>query len=514
MKSTSVIVFGVLLLLLPIVSAEGLIKTNCLNTLTSDFVYPMAASDINGDGVIELLVGTRVSGLVSAYKYKGYDCNNDWGSVQSGGWTYSTGGDVLSMYVGDLTNDKKIEIVANGVDPILNKNTNPMTKYAFVLTAKGTEDWNFKEQCGVSYTVYASDVDKSGTKNVILGTKSSKVCVLKDSVKTKEPVLWTYVTSRPVYAVRADDIDGDGSIEVLAIDKQGTYSAVYCLSSTGTLKWKYDIDGGIYTVNTNAERIFHVVDLDADGKKEVVIGTYNHGVDVLDSAGQLKWNYKTQGGSSPELVSVVLPYDVNMDGKLEVLVGAKPYLYSLSPTGALKWKVPVDTMIYGLAVGDVYGGSDNEIIVSSTRYIHVFTGQGSKIDSWAYKVEIQGRDVKFTEKDVNGYSVAVADLDGDGANEIAAAFGWQEDRDIVTYYYGDLRVFEVNKDFSPEAATETTLPSSSTTPTTLSDDIGDIDIEPPSTLPEGGGKGGLCCLPVLTALIAGAMSLLAAYPLK
>jgi len=515
MKSTNALIFGVLMLLLPAASAEGLLKPTCINTFTSDYATPMWVGDVNNDGVQDVVVGTRVNGIVSSYKYKGYDCNNDWGAVQSGGWTFTTdsGSDVLSIWVGDLKNDGKKNVVINGIEPILNKNARPVKKFVTAITQRGTEDWNIKELCGVSYTVYAADLDKTGVKNVIFGTKSSKVCVIKDDPITRSPLLWSYQTARPVWAVKADDVDGDGNVEVIALDRQSYASTVYCISSTGTLKWKYDVEGGVQ-ISSTADRILQVADIDGDGKKEVLVGTYAHGVDVIDSAGSLKWNYKTQS-SSTDLVSVILPYDINGDGKLEILVGAKPFLYAIDSSGSLKWKTPAETMIYGIAVGNIYGDSDNEIVTSSTRYVDVYSNTGSKIDRWAYQLEIQGKDVKFSEKDVNGLSVGIADLDGDGANEVVAAFGWQEDRDIVTSYYGDLRVFEVKKDFSPPETggmTATTL-SSGGTGIAPQGGEGEEGFEPPSTtLPSKGGSK-IPCVPALPAVIALAITLLAGIPL-
>ena len=516
MDSTRMLVLGcVLLSLLSVVSAEGLLNLKCINTFTSDFIGPMWVGDVNGDGTLEVIVGTRVNGAVNAYKYKGYDCANEWGAVQSGGWNYASGGDVQSLYVGDIKGGKRV--VVNGIESTFNK-ASKVSKYVTAITPMGSEDWNLKEKCGVAYTVYAADVDKSGVKNVMLGTKSSKVCVLKDNPVTKEPVLWTYVTERPVYLVKADDVDGDGNIEVIALDRQGYNTKLYCISDTGTLKWSYAVSGGVY-LSSIADKLVSISDLDGDGKKEIILSTYTSGVQVVDSSGRLKWSFETKSsGSSNDLVSVVRTYDVNGDGKQEVLVGAKPNLYALDSSGGLLWKAPIDTMMYDVSVGDVFGDSSSEVVVSSTRYVYVFDNQGGLIDRWAYKVEIQGKESLFQEKDVNGYNVAVADLDGDGKNEIVTSFGWQEDRDIVTYYYGDLRVFEINGDFTPESGTtETTLPEEGDggTGTTLSHETGTtLSNGPETSLPPDGKKGGICCIPLLPAILALALSAWLGYPIK
>jgi hypothetical protein len=503
-----VLVFGLILLLAVNGCAEYL-EPKCQSILNNDLVNLIRVEDVDRNGVPNILVGTSVNGILYNYVYKGADCTIEWTALASGGWSFNTKGDVKGWVISDLDGNGRNEVLINSAKSS-HPGSAPPTEYLRVIQENSLEEWKFNRECGLTHSVYVTDLDGNGRGEIIMGTQNNKVCAIRYKPADNKYLVWKYETKYPVYYVKSLDIDGDGGVETIALADKYLDAYVYAISKDGTLKWESNIKGGVYTAMLPSN-IIDVADLDADGKTEVVVGSYQHGVDVISSGGGLEWSYNTQN-----IVSSILVSDLDGDGKKEVLVGSAPNVYTLDSSGGVKgmWTAPVDSTIYSISAGDIDDNGRKEVAIGTTKYIYVLDDNLQLIGSWKYTVEIQGLTKAYEERDANAVAVYIGDLDGDGDSEVAAGWNWEESTIRGNEYSTDIRVYEINKDYRPE--TQTTIIS----PPELPEGVTTLPAPPttqqrPSATTQEEKKegGGLGCLPMLPAILALALTIAAKIPL-
>ncbi len=248
----------------------------------------------------------------------------------------------------------------------------------------------------------------------------------------------------------ADDLDGDGSTELVALTADG---AVVCLDAQGRTRWfmqantqgnAFDLpaaadfhpapgreiaagfsDGWLYCIGANGEVLWRffgdrfrvgcaaIGDVTGDGFANVAFGTDNGRVFCLTGAGTLRWCYSDDepyGRSAPQLA------DLDRDGRAEVLVtrsnaGIDRGLLALDgPTGTRKWRTENLMQSYcSIALADLDGDGALE----------AFNGDKG---NWLYCTRADGAEVWRTELAGRGifWGPVVADFDGDGAPEVVA----------------------------------------------------------------------------------------------
>jgi len=217
------------------------------------------------------------------------------------------------------------------------------------------------------------------------------------------------------------DIDNDGQDEILHGEFQGY---VICINAvTGVEEWELDVDGGnswvqtapaildldgdnlldfvvatwsfndsnkIYAYHGDTQQllwknsmpqdyIYHgcsYADLDEDGKPELVVGSYDASLYVLNGEdGSLFWKY-----DFPSYTYIGAPTsiaDVNNDDSLEIIVFAYNLFACFSPTGRKIWERQIPnngTSFRGVAIADVnaddtldyvFGASDGVVYAHS-----------------------------------------------------------------------------------------------------------------------------------------------------
>jgi hypothetical protein len=251
-------------------------------------------------------------------------------------------------------------------------------------------------------------------------------------------VAWRWGGNTPVTCVAAGDVDGDGGVEVVTgghyFDGVRNVALLHVWNgSTLTVKrsvpWFW---GG----NTEVTCIA-VGDFDGDGKAEIVTGGYYY--DGVRNVAQLHvWNGATLavkkvqtwcwGGNT--VISCLAIEDVDGDGQMEIVTGG--YYFDGTRTVALlhvwngitlavekvqSWVWGGDTTVNCLAVGDLYGDGQKEIVTGGYYFdgtrrvaqLHVWNGsslavKGVRTWYWGGSTEIS--------------SVCIGDVDGDGASEI------------------------------------------------------------------------------------------------
>jgi outer membrane protein assembly factor BamB len=139
---------------------------------------------------------------------------------------------------------------------------------------------------------------------------------------------WSFETEARVTALGAADLDGDALPEIVV----GTAdNQLYVLENDGNPAWRYEAGGAISAVA--------LADLDADGRAEVVTASADGAVSLLDDAGQPAWTFRAAGTATLGQVQVALPclaaYDLDQDEKIELLVGSRDgQVYALDGDGS------------------------------------------------------------------------------------------------------------------------------------------------------------------------------------
>lgn len=209
---------------------------------------------------------------------------------------------------------------------------------------------------------------------------------------------WRFPTLETVWAVRSDDLDGDGAPEVLAAsyDKR-----IYVLSAEGAQVWRYETGGPLYCLGAG--------DLDGDGRLEVVVGGDDNTVHVLRADGVLLW--QQQVGSRVVSVDVA---SAGADGQGMVLVGSQDgQVLALAPDGQVLWQLSGESALSSVLWVDLYGDGALEGLVAHQDGAVSLTTSAGEVQ-WTYQAGGHVRELR------------AYDLDGDGRKEVifGCADGW------------------------------------------------------------------------------------------
>jgi hypothetical protein len=206
--------------------------------------------------------------------------------------------------------------------------------------------------------------------------------------------------------------------------------AAFPSSSSGfgapQLQWKY---GGCYSswCETGWYSSPAVADLFGNGTKQVIASAYSI-VTLNGETGALAWRVASgHDRSEPAASNVgrtwpnVVVKDVDKDGQLEIISAhSGGYVSVYDRNGYFKsgWpKQPTTNELRGLAVADLDGNGDMEILVTAA--------QGSAVNTWVYEHTGVVRTGWPQLSDDNGYAwgvynnnASVGDIDGNGLAEI------------------------------------------------------------------------------------------------
>ena len=203
-----------------------------------------------------------------------------------------------------------------------------------------------------------------------------------------------------------------------------------------------------------------VVDLDGDGKLEVLHGAYT--LTVADAAtGQIKWQvnsgkdrstpYVDYGNAAQMMTCKFIVKDFNGDGKNEIALGyANGSISLLNNQGYFMPGFPVSipgVRITSLAADDVDGDGKAEIIAGTfgkgAVCLYVYGCDGQLKPGWP---QLNGGLDSWYSFDVNGDVIATGDMDGDGLPEIVAPL----DNYAVAAYNGDGTHVMVSSEFKSD----------------------------------------------------------------
>lgn len=311
------------------------------------------AADIDGDGRKEFLVANNQNGWIGVIKWNASGLAPTWmvtGRIQGTGMHWSRGID--TFHAADIDGDGRDEIViANNQNGWIGVLKWIGSALAPVWMVTGRIQGNGMHWSRGSDLFYVADVDGDGLDEiVIVNNQNGWIGVLKWNGAALAPV-WMVTGriqgngmhwSRGQDIFHVADVDGDGRDEILIANNQNGW--------IGVLKWNgtalspvWMITGRVQGPGGHWSRGLDQLvpaDLDGDGRDEIVISNIQSGW-----IGVLKWNgsaliaqwvthcSNVRGFQWFAGATALVGADMDGDGSVEIFVGHNP----IGWTALLKW---------------------------------------------------------------------------------------------------------------------------------------------------------------------------------
>ncbi len=280
-----------------------------------------AVHDLKSDGVMEIIFG---SGDGKFY------CVNETGELV---WDFQASG--------NSSVDSSPMVASDGGSTLILFGSLFGSPNFYALDENGNLQWNFTTG---SFGVFSSPAlfNATGTPHVVFGSYDGFVYSLYMNGST----FWNYYVGEYVEGTPSIIEGGDGKIII------GSDSGVHAFDFHGNPLWEYScgsVRGGIASG-----------DVDGNGEKEIIFGSYDNNTYVLDENGNLKWNFNTGDKvfASPSIA------DLDGDGNKEIVVSSMDgMMYSFDASGEIKGSVNLTgSLVASPAFADVDNDGTPEII--------------------------------------------------------------------------------------------------------------------------------------------------------
>ncbi|MES2703357.1 MAG: FG-GAP-like repeat-containing protein [Bacteroidota bacterium] len=337
---------------------------------------------------------------------------------------YAVGDNPQGVAIGDIDGDGKPDMAvanysSNTVSVFLNTSTGTNVTYAAKVDFAAASN----PSC-----IAIGDINGDGKQDLVVGNMgANSISVFRNTATSGSVSFATRVDAFVISprSVAIADIDGDGKPDLATANHGATWATVLRNTSTaGTISFAANVD---ITIG-NQLRSIAVGDIDGDSKPDMVVTSYSSSyVSVLrntSSIGSILFAAKVDltTGTNPE--GVVLG-DIDGDGKTDMLV-ANFYGPSVSvfrntgSTGTIAFAAKVDfasdTQPMSIALGDLDGDGRTDMAVTNYYFstVSVFRNVSSSgTVSFATRSDYLAG--------TNPSSVAMADMNGDGAPDLAVA---------------------------------------------------------------------------------------------
>lgn len=226
--------------------------------------------DINGDGEMEILVGSDV-GLVFVLDMHGNPV-----------WSFSVRGPVRGKVV-----FCKSHVYFGCADG-----------YLYCLDYRGVLVWRYNTKSRIESNPFCHD------ERIYFGANNGIMYCLDFDGK----LVWTFKTEGSIIA---EPVVAELYHKVEYLIFGSTDNRVYCLDLDGKLNWRFETEGRILSKVA-------VADIDRNGEPEIVFGSCDNSVYAVNNTGHLLWSFETDFW----VVATPIITDIDDDGRLEIVVSS------------------------------------------------------------------------------------------------------------------------------------------------------------------------------------------------
>lgn len=248
----------------------------------------------------------------------------------------SAGGRFCRMWLGDINNDGRMEIVMVQPDSGFDDRYYPHSVQAAtafdlegnILWRIGEIDENAKPS-GADIPCQIYDINNDGNLEII--------CAMDDQLCIFEGATGKLISKHPLPDEHAHDCimicDLEGTGHAGNIIVKNRYHKAWALDRNFNVMWSHEGNTGHYP---------WCYDLDGDGKDEVIIG-----YDVLNRKGEVLWSIDMKDHADCIWVG-----DINGDGKPELVVGGDDFT-AYTNDGRLLWRFTDTVESQNVAIGNL-----------------------------------------------------------------------------------------------------------------------------------------------------------------
>ncbi len=389
-----------------------------------------AAADIDGDGKLEVVFGCyRNDSCI-------YALNAEDGTLL---WKYNTrtkygeGCNDVAPIIYDVDGDGNLEVVVPS-------SCNPTT-YCFD-GRDGHVKWMLQTSGSDSPPIIA-DINGDGREEILHGQFDGTVICI--DAKTGEQI-WSLQVEKNVAVQTAPtvfDSDGDGNLEFAVgtwkRDPNSNNGYYVYDGKTRQLRWSYPMSDYVYHGSA-------VGDIDADGRLELIVGSYNDTLYCFDAEkGFVRWRYFGGGTyiGSPATIT-----DVDNDGECEIIFCSGYYVGVLNKKGELKWRYTTPkygTVFRGVAVADINNDDYKDIVFGTYYGVLVALDGCTGRELWAIDLK--------DHSGVDGFGLdhapLIADFDNDGLLDVFIVGGYSMYPDF-SKNHGRAYMLTIGKGRGPE----------------------------------------------------------------
>jgi hypothetical protein len=271
--------------------------------------YPVTTADVNGDGKLDIIVTNYQIGTVSVFLNRG----NGTFLAQV---TYPTGvaRDTWSVAVADVNGDSKRDIIvgnaaSNNIGVLFNAGNGTFSAQVTYSTGDSSQP----------YSVVAADVNGDSKIDIVVADYGlNEVGVLLNAGNGTFGVQVTYSVGSAPFAVAVADVNGDGKPDILVANSYSSNVGVLFNTGTGT----FGVEAAYSTGSDSQPYSVAAADFNGDGKLDIVVANYNaFNVGVLLNIGNgtfgAQVTYSTGSNSYPYYLAAS---DVNVDGHPDIVV--------------------------------------------------------------------------------------------------------------------------------------------------------------------------------------------------
>jgi hypothetical protein len=364
----------------------------------------LTTADVNGDGKQDILVANYSSGTVSVL-----DGNGD-GTFQPQ-QTFAAGAHPISIAAADLNLDGKPDIAVS----------NYTSSTVSVLLGTGGGSFSSPQTFAVGRkprSIVVSDINTDGKPDLIVVNKTDGAAsiLLGNGDGTFQAQITSYVGASP-NAVAVADVNGDGKEDLIVADGGTTYPgtvAVLLGNRDGTFQPAVNFNTGANPYSVA------VADLNDDGRLDIATANQrsNTASVLLGDVPPAVLSINRTSPAGANIAGGTVTYTVAFN---EPVTGVGPTDFLLAMTGSVTANTPVVVSGSGAAYNVIVNG----ILGAGTIGLNL-VDNGSIKDAAGNPLQ-PGGVVTFRPQQtisVFGYSVAVADLNGDGKPDLVYDSAW------------------------------------------------------------------------------------------